>query len=231
MLTSILNPGTISPHSFMRKLRLSGLTWFSQIHPDIKQRTLNGNPVLSDSNPCVLSAVSPCLGPISPWLTSSRTCLHILKFQTSLRTNFLKVNCPNHAVICFQGVNIGLQSSFLLPTSFLLLKIIWFDSLFRAHIPVRRYCAIYPWGQLTFPPPPPTLRCQVLSEIAMQALPQRWSFRSVAVTDKMSPWNCRDKAASLPAGLLSYLLWLSVFSLVVPDLLELFQFCKVFMGT
>lgn len=41
----------------------------------------------------------------------------------------------------------------------------------------------------------PHYRCQVLLETEMQALPQRWSSRSVAVTDKMSPWNCTDKAA------------------------------------
>ena len=75
------------------------------------------------ANAYILSAVSPCLGPV-PWLTSSRTYLHILKFQTSIRTNFLKVNCPEPAVVYFQGVNIDLQSR-LLPTSFLLLKIIY----------------------------------------------------------------------------------------------------------
>ena len=100
------------------KLRLCGLAWFAWIHP-----SLNLNPVIPDANAYILSAVSPCLGPV-PWLTSSRTYLHILKFQTSIRTNFLKVNCPEPAVVYFQGVNIDLQSR-LLPTSFLLLKIIY----------------------------------------------------------------------------------------------------------
>ena len=89
----------------------------------------------------------------------------------------------------------------------------------------------FPLRIVKISPAAPTLYCQVLSEIEMQAVPPCWSFRSAAVTDKTSPWNHRDKAARLPAGRLSYLLWLSVFSLVVPDLLELFQFCKMFMGT
>lgn len=64
--------------------------------------------------------------------------------------------------------------------------------------------------------------CQVLSETEMQALPQRRSFRSVAVTDKTSPWNCTDKAAKQPTGPPAYLLWLSAFELVISDFLELF---------
>ena len=104
--------------------RLGRLAWFTWIHP-----SLNSNPVISDANPYVLSAVSPCLGPV-PWLTSSRTYLHILKFQTSIRTNFLKVNCPEPAVVYFQGMNFGLQSR-LLPTSFLLLKVIYDGILLR----------------------------------------------------------------------------------------------------
>ena len=104
------------------------------------------------------------------------------------------------------------------------------DSLLRTHIPVRDTVPFL-LRIVKISPAAPTLYCQVLSEIEMQAVPPCWSFQSVAVTDKMSPWDRRDKAARLPAGRLSYLLWLSVFSLVVPDLLELFQFCKMFMGT
>ena len=120
-----LELGIISPDSFMSgENRLGRLAWFAWIHP-----SLNSNPVISDANPYVLSAVSPCLGPV-PWLTSSRTYLHILKFQTSIRTNFLKVNCPEPTVVYFQGMNVGLQSR-LLPTSFLLLKVIYNGILLR----------------------------------------------------------------------------------------------------
>lgn len=68
------------------------------------------------------------------------------------------------------------------------------------------------------------------SEIEMQELPRCWSVRSVAVTDKVSPWNCIDKAPGLPMGLLT-----APVDNSMPggdrQVSELFLFCIMSLGT